>query len=58
MARKTEGGKKGWKLVMKRGAWTAEEDKKLVDYVLLHGDKNWRSLPEKAGPSASLSRSP
>ncbi|MQL99125.1 hypothetical protein Taro_031851 [Colocasia esculenta] len=32
-----------------KGAWTAEEDQKLVDYVRVHGDRKWRALPTKAG---------
>lgn len=36
-------------VVVNRGAWTAEEDHKLVEYVKCHGDKNWRVLPAKAG---------
>ncbi|OAY72897.1 Transcription factor TT2, partial [Ananas comosus] len=35
--------------MVNRGAWTAEEDQKLVEYVMLHGDKKWRTLPAKAG---------
>ncbi|WOL19514.1 transcription factor MYB23-like [Canna indica] len=36
-------------VVVNRGAWTAEEDQKLMEYVKAHGEKNWRSLPVKAG---------
>ncbi|CAL9155494.1 transcription factor MYB4 [Musa acuminata AAA Group] len=44
------GKKKGvTESVVNRGAWTAEEDQKLVEYVRAHGDKNWRTLPAKAG---------
>ncbi|XP_058103851.1 transcription factor MYB4-like [Magnolia sinica] len=35
--------------IMNKGAWTAEEDRKLSDYVKIHGDKKWKSLPAKAG---------
>ncbi|XP_072988144.1 transcription factor MYB4-like [Typha latifolia] len=35
--------------IVNRGAWTAEEDHKLVEYVRVHGDKKWRTLPAKAG---------
>ncbi|KAJ4799981.1 Myb transcription factor [Rhynchospora pubera] len=44
-------GKKAnkYKAVVNRGAWTAEEDKRLMDHVRLHGDKKWRTLPFKAG---------
>ncbi|KAF3785726.1 Transcription factor [Nymphaea thermarum] len=34
---------------LNRGAWTAEEDKILTDYVLAHGEGRWRVLPKKAG---------
>ncbi|KAK9101497.1 hypothetical protein Scep_024927 [Stephania cephalantha] len=34
---------------IKRGAWTAHEDKILTDYIKLHGEGGWRSLPIKAG---------
>lgn len=34
---------------LKKGAWTEEEDKKLVDYIANHGEGGWRSLPQKAG---------
>lgn len=36
-------------VVVNRGAWTAEEDGKLVEHVKCHGEKNWRTLPVKAG---------
>ncbi|KAL6000146.1 hypothetical protein ACLOJK_034824 [Asimina triloba] len=32
-----------------RGAWTAEEDRKLAECIAIHGDKRWRSVPAKAG---------
>ncbi|XP_022715827.1 transcription factor MYB122-like [Durio zibethinus] len=34
---------------LKRGAWTAEEDQKLIAYIQKHGEGGWRSLPKKAG---------
>ncbi|XP_020963193.1 transcription factor MYB8-like isoform X2 [Arachis ipaensis] len=34
---------------LKRGAWTAEEDKILIDYIRVHGHGRWRNLPQKAG---------
>ncbi|GLT43551.1 hypothetical protein SLA2020_174910 [Shorea laevis] len=34
---------------LKKGAWTAEEDEKLLAYIQKHGEGSWRSLPEKAG---------
>ncbi|XP_042453537.1 transcription factor MYB3-like [Zingiber officinale] len=36
-------------VVVNKGAWTAEEDHKLAEYVKCHGEKNWRILPAKAG---------
>ncbi|RZS02635.1 hypothetical protein BHM03_00032706 [Ensete ventricosum] len=53
MVKKTERAKQkaAADIVVNRGAWTAEEDQKLVEYVRDHGDKNWRTLPAKAGPS-------
>ncbi|KAI4339035.1 hypothetical protein MLD38_024021 [Melastoma candidum] len=33
----------------KKGAWTKQEDEKLVDYVREHGEGCWRSLPQAAG---------
>ncbi|KAL9325156.1 hypothetical protein ACSQ67_005801 [Phaseolus vulgaris] len=36
-------------LELKRGRWTPEEDKKLLDYVGKHGHRNWRLVPAKAG---------
>lgn len=34
---------------LKRGAWTTEEDKKLISYIHDHGEGGWRDIPEKAG---------
>ncbi|TYI67597.1 hypothetical protein E1A91_D08G029100v1 [Gossypium mustelinum] len=34
---------------LKRGPWTAEEDKKLIDYIQKHGHGKWRTLPKNAG---------
>ncbi|KAL4387460.1 hypothetical protein GQ457_09G022530 [Hibiscus cannabinus] len=34
---------------LKKGAWTAEEDQKLISYLQKHGEGGWRSLPHKAG---------
>ena len=34
---------------LKKGPWTPEEDKKLVDYIQLHGHGSWRALPKLAG---------
>ncbi|GAB4836106.1 hypothetical protein Ancab_001023 [Ancistrocladus abbreviatus] len=32
-----------------RGAWTKEEDERLIAYVKAHGEGSWRSLPKAAG---------
>nr|AKP06187.1 MYB3 [Chrysanthemum x morifolium] len=37
------------KIGLKRGRWTAEEDKILFDYIQTHGEGSWRSLPKNAG---------
>lgn len=34
---------------VKKGAWTPEEDKILVDYIKKNGHGTWRSLPKLAG---------
>ncbi|KAK8510961.1 hypothetical protein V6N13_091238 [Hibiscus sabdariffa] len=34
---------------LKKGAWTPEEDQKLISYLQRHGEGGWRSLPQKAG---------
>ncbi|WZY98164.1 hypothetical protein YC2023_070493 [Brassica napus] len=35
-------------LGLKKGAWTPEEDQKLISYLNNHGEGGWRTLPEKA----------
>nr|QCH41117.1 MYB transcription factor 5 [Dimocarpus longan] len=37
------------KLGVKKGPWTAEEDKKLVTFLLTHGHCCWRAVPKLAG---------
>nr|QWW89541.1 MYBC2.4 transcription factor [Vaccinium myrtillus] len=32
-----------------KGAWTKEEDTRLINYIRVHGEGNWRSLPKSAG---------
>ncbi|XP_072979498.1 transcription factor MYB1-like [Typha angustifolia] len=34
---------------LKRGAWTAEEDRILKAYIMAHGEGRWGSLPKRAG---------
>ena len=35
-----------------KGAWSKQEDQKLIDYIKKHGEGCWRSLPEAAGTSS------
>ncbi|WJX90691.1 hypothetical protein P8452_72561 [Trifolium repens] len=37
------------KIGLKKGRWTAEEDKILTDYIQENGEGSWRSLPKNAG---------
>ncbi|KAM0891279.1 hypothetical protein ACQ4PT_026506 [Festuca glaucescens] len=37
------------KMGLKRGPWTAEEDKILVAHITSFGHGNWRTLPKQAG---------
>ncbi|KAI6672226.1 hypothetical protein NL676_000132 [Syzygium grande] len=37
------------KLGVKKGPWTAEEDRKLVNFILTHGQCCWRAVPKLAG---------
>ncbi|WOK97360.1 Myb-related protein 308 [Canna indica] len=32
-----------------KGAWTREEDEKLISYIKAHGEGCWRSIPKAAG---------
>jgi len=32
-----------------KGAWAKEEDERLINYIKLHGEGCWRSLPKAAG---------
>lgn len=34
---------------LKKGAWTHEEDIKLVTYIKRYGISNWRQMPKLAG---------
>lgn len=34
---------------VRKGAWTPEEDKILVDYIAKNGHGTWRSVPKNAG---------
>ncbi|XP_075491477.1 uncharacterized protein LOC142529742 [Primulina tabacum] len=37
------------KVGLRRGRWTAEEDEKLKNYILVNGEGSWKSLPKNAG---------
>ncbi|CAN8274183.1 unnamed protein product [Cochlearia groenlandica] len=37
------------KLGVKKGPWTTEEDKKLINFIITHGHCCWRALPKLAG---------
>ncbi|KAI8544682.1 hypothetical protein RHMOL_Rhmol08G0314600 [Rhododendron molle] len=37
------------KEMMNRGAWTAEEDRKLAEVIEIHGPKRWKKIATKAG---------
>ncbi|KAK7836839.1 transcription factor myb29 [Quercus suber] len=32
-----------------RGAWSAWEDKILINYIKIHGEGKWTDLPQRAG---------
>ncbi|XP_022729719.1 transcription factor WER-like [Durio zibethinus] len=34
---------------LNRGAWSAREDKILINYIKIHGEGKWRDLPQRAG---------
>ncbi|XP_044495007.1 transcription factor MYB114-like [Mangifera indica] len=37
------------KKVVNKGAWTAEEDRKLAEVIAAHGPKRWKTIAVKAG---------
>lgn len=37
------------KVGLKKGPWTAEEDRKLVNFITMHGHGCWREVPKLAG---------
>ncbi|KAF5737810.1 Myb domain protein 20 [Tripterygium wilfordii] len=37
------------KVGLKKGPWTAEEDKKLINFILTNGQCCWRAIPKLAG---------
>ncbi|KAI9160973.1 hypothetical protein LWI28_013299 [Acer negundo] len=36
-------------VIIRKGAWSADEDAKLVQYIKQHGHCTWRDLPKQAG---------
>ncbi|KAJ4841048.1 hypothetical protein Tsubulata_009389, partial [Turnera subulata] len=34
---------------LKKGAWTPDEDRKLIEHIQKYGEGGWRTLPQKAG---------
>lgn len=38
---------------VKRGPWTAQEDKLLADYIRAHGEGKWSSVSKQAGQMAA-----
>jgi hypothetical protein len=42
------------KVGLKKGPWTAEEDQKLVSFILSNGQCCWRAVPKLAGASPGL----
>lgn len=60
------GGNMGWGMNMmnmgeeegwRKGPWTAEEDRLLIEYVRLHGEGRWNSVSRLAGTRKSTSLS-
>ncbi|CAA6671390.1 unnamed protein product [Spirodela intermedia] len=37
------------KQTINRGAWSSQEDEKLVKYICTHGEGRWRTIPKAAG---------
>jgi hypothetical protein len=42
------------KVGLKKGPWTAEEDQKLVGFILGNGQCCWRAVPKLAGAYVQL----
>ncbi|KAF2299088.1 hypothetical protein GH714_030508 [Hevea brasiliensis] len=49
MAPKNSEASTNSKMVMNKGAWTGEEDRKLAEYIEVHGPKRWKTVAMKAG---------
>lgn len=46
------GAQMGWGIIdegWRKGPWTAEEDRLLIEYVRLHGEGRWNSVARLAG---------
>lgn len=41
----SQGAEKGWR----KGPWTHEEDKLLIEYVTFHGEGRWSSVAKLTG---------
>jgi len=39
---------------LNRGAWSAEEDMILWEYIRKHGDGGWSKVPQKTGQSQQI----
>lgn len=39
---------------LKKGAWSAEEDQKLIAYIQRYGIWNWTYMPKAAGKTRSI----
>uniref|UniRef100_A0A2P2JW51 Transcription repressor MYB4 isoform X2 n=1 Tax=Rhizophora mucronata TaxID=61149 RepID=A0A2P2JW51_RHIMU len=37
------------KLDNNKGAWSKQEDQRLIDYIRKHGEGCWRTVPQAAG---------
>jgi len=37
------------KMGLKKGPWTTEEDRILINHINTYGHSNWRALPKQAG---------
>jgi len=44
------------KVGLKKGPWTAEEDQKLVSFILGNGQCCWRAVPKLAGACRRIPR--
>jgi len=52
-------GNMGWSVIIeeegwRKGPWTSEEDRLLIQYVKFHGEGRWNSVARLAGPYQTL----